>query len=234
MQVHTHPSDDALATAAAGLISDRLAQAEGDRANLALAGGSTPIPTYRALRQLPVDWSITDVWLSDERWVPHDSDESNGRMAEETLIRHVTGATFHRPIYSPNVEPDESAAYYEAALRRVISDGRPDVVLLGMGTDGHTASLFPGSSALVEPTQRWFVENHVDSMGAWRLTATPHLLWQARAIIVIVAGEEKADVLAEVVQRPSGRYPIELLHDAEGDVLFLTDRSAASRLSNTQ
>lgn len=234
MQVLTHPSDDALATTAADLISDRLAQVEGDRANLALAGGSTPTATYRALQGLPVDWSRTDLWLSDERWVPHDSDESNGRMAEETLVGHLTGAAFHRPIYSPNVEPDESAAYYEATLRRVIPDGRPDVVLLGMGSDGHTASLFAGTTALVEPTERWFVENHVESMDAWRLTATPHLLRQAKTIIVIVAGEGKADVLAEVVEHPSGRYPIELLHDAEGDVLFLTDTAAASQLRRKQ
>lgn len=234
MQVHTHPSDEALAIAAADLISDRLAQVDGDRANIALAGGSTPTATYRALQQRPVDWSRTDVWLSDERWVPHDSDESNGRMANETLMHHVSGAAFHRPIHSPHVEPDESAAYYEATLRIAIPDGEPDVVLLGMGTDGHTASLFPGTTALVEPTQRWFVENHVESMDIWRLTATPYLLQRAKTIVVIVAGEDKADVLAEAVERPSGRYPIELLHDAGGEVLFLTDEGAASQLSNTQ
>ncbi len=197
--------------------------------NLALAGGSTPGATYRTLTNRPIDWSRTDVWLSDERWVPHDSDDSNGRMARETLIDRVDGATFHRPRYSENLEPDEAAAYYEATLRRMIPDGRADVVLLGMGTDGHTASLFPGTEALTEPTTRWVVENHVPALDAWRLTVTPHFLTSVATIVVIVAGADKADVLAEVVEHPVGRYPIEILHDCVGDVVFMLD--AAGSLS---
>ena len=230
MQVNTYDSADALADASADLITERLSAATGDRVNLALAGGSTPEPTYRKLVGRPIDWARTDVWLSDERWVPHDSDDSNGRMARRTLLDHVDGATFHRPRYTENLEPDESAAYYEATLRSIIPGGTPDVVLLGMGTDGHTASLFPSTEALTEPTTRWFVENHVPSLDTWRLTVTPHFLERVATIVVIVAGADKADVIAEVVEHPAGRYPIEILHDCAGEVVFMLDEPAASRL----
>lgn len=230
MQVNTFDSADTLADAAADLITDRLSTATGDRVNLALAGGSTPEPTYRRLARRPIDWARTDVWLSDERWVPHDSDESNGLMAQRTLLDHVAGAAFHRPRHTENLEPAEAAAYYEATLRSIIPGGRADVVLLGMGTDGHTASLFPGTKALTQPTTRWFVENHVPALDTWRLTVTPRFLEQVATIVVIVAGPEKADVLAEVVEHPVGRYPIEILHDCAGEVVFMADAAAASGL----
>lgn len=227
MDLVTFTSPEDLASGAADFITARMSQ-PGPRLNLGLAGGSTPAATYEQLRWRSINWSNIDVWLSDERWVDHQSPDSNGRMAHETLIDHVDGANLLRPRYNENLEPDESAVHYEASLRHIMSDGRPDLILLGMGTDGHTASLFPGTTALEEDRHRWFVSNWVEAQDTWRLTATPNLLKSAKQVVVIVSGAAKADVLAEILNDPSGRYPTELLHDSEGSVTVLADSEAAS------
>lgn len=198
---------------------------------LGLAGGSTPADTYRELGGHQVDWPNVRLWLSDERWVPHDHADSNGGMALE-LLPAEANRRLVRPRYSEFLQPEDSAAHYEAELR-LIHDGRdPDMVLLGMGTDGHTASLFPGTTALDAPVDRWFVANHVPQLDTWRLTATPSLLQRATAVVVLVAGSDKADVLREVLEGPDGAYPIQLLREAEGDVTVVCDEAAAARLSS--
>lgn len=231
MDVRTFEDPGELAAGAADLIASVLTRSEG-RVDVGLAGGSTPQPTYTELRKRRVDWSLVDIWLSDERWVPHDSDDSNGHRAERSLVEHIPDARFLRPRFSEHLEPEDSAAYYEAALRSVIGE-RPKLVLLGMGTDGHVASLFPATQAVDdEPGNRWYVANQVPQLDTWRLTATPHLLEIAEAIVVIVSGSAKADVLAESIERPAGRHPIEILHRAQGEVTVLCDRAASSSLSS--
>lgn len=230
MDVTRFATPEALAEGAADFIVERINRSQ-DRFNLGLAGGSTPAATYEQLRFRSIEWAGVDVWLSDERWVPHDSPESNGAMAYERFLHLAEGVNFLRPRYSERVEPDESATYYEASLRHVIPDGRPDLILLGMGTDGHTASLFPGTAALkMTDSTRWFVSNHVESLDAWRLTVTPYLLDRAQEIAVIVAGTAKAAVLAEAIEHPAGRYPIEILHDSDAVVTFLVDEAAGAQL----
>jgi 6-phosphogluconolactonase len=229
MDVEIFSGPDELAIGAADLIERAIEAAEGQY-DIGLAGGSTPQPTYAHLRTRDIDWGRIDVWLSDERWVPHDSEDSNGHQAERFLVDEIEPASFLRPRYSEHLEPIDAAAYYEAGLRSVIGE-RPKLVLLGMGTDGHTASLFPGTAAVDDTSDRWFVANHVPKLDAWRLTATPHLLEIAERIAVIVSGSAKADVLAEVIERPEGRYPIEILHRSSGSVTVLCDRDAAASLS---
>jgi 6-phosphogluconolactonase len=214
------------AATAAGLVAAIIAGAPGPRATVGLAGGSTPRATYREMRGLAIAWDRVDLWLSDERWVPPDHEESNGLMAAETLGPAVT---LHRPRWSELLTAADAAAFYEAELRHLIPDGRADLVVLGMGTDGHTASLFPGTEALTE-TSRRFVANWVPQMETWRLTVTPIMITAARAVVVLVAGESKADALAEVLECPAGTHPIELLAAAEGEVTWVVDRPAASRL----
>jgi 6-phosphogluconolactonase len=229
MEVSVHPDPERLAQAAAAAIAETLAASD-DRASLGLAGGSTPKATYVALRLQSVTWDRVDLWLTDERWVPWDHTDSNGRMALEVLADPVD-AHLLRPRWSEHLEPADSAAFYEAELRHIHAARPPDVMLLGMGTDGHTASLFPGTDALAHPEGgRWFVANHVPQLDTWRLTVTPSFLQAAPRVIVLVAGVDKAEVLAEAVEGPPDRHPIQLLAGCAGEVTVFADEAAASRI----
>ncbi|MEX1004917.1 MAG: 6-phosphogluconolactonase [Acidimicrobiia bacterium] len=227
MHAVVHRDRPALARAAAELIAARASQGP---ITLGLAGGSTPADTYDALGDVSIDWENVSLWLSDERWVPHDHADSNGRMALEHLPS-AASSRLVRPRYSPYLTPADSAVHYDAELRSLHGDKFPEIVLLGMGTDGHTASLFPDTDALAADPRRWFVENHVPQIDAWRLTVTPSLLHHAETVLVLVAGADKAALLADVLEGPAGRYPIQLLHEAQGEVTVLCDADAASALS---
>jgi len=230
MRVNVFPTADELAAGAAGAIANAIKESPGARVSVGLAGGSTPRATYEHLRWEPVPWDGVDLWLSDERWVPHDHEDSNGLMAATALVDHV-GARFVRPRWSEYLTAMDSAAFYEAELRRFIPGGRSDIVLLGMGADGHTASLFPDTRALDEH-RRWFVHNEVPQLDTWRLTATPPMINRARTVLVLTAGESKADVLATALEGPDGSVPIQLLRHAVGEVVWMVDEAAASSLSS--
>lgn len=219
-----HATPDDLAEAVAGKIADLIASES--RFTLGLAGGSSPEPTYERLKQMEVDWQKVDVWLSDERWVPWDHERCNGRMASETLLDHV-GANFYRPPWGDLIEADDSAAHYEAALRSIHPDGSPDLVLLGLGEDGHTASLFPGTEALGE-RRRWFVANYVPQQQEVRLTVTYPLLWRAKRVFFLVTGSRKAEAVRDsfVGKTPAGR-----VGDGDAEVTWHLDPEAASQLS---
>lgn len=225
MEPVVHDSPEALADAAARHISALIRDA-GGRFSFGLAGGSTPASTYVRLRSADVDWSSVDAWLSDERWVPPDDERSNARMAKEALADHVD-ITLHRPIWGDFVQADDSAAHYEAKLRSIHAGARPDLILLGMGDDGHTASLFPDTKALAE-RRRWFVANFVPEQDELRLTATFPLLWSAREIILLVAGAGKAEAVRDSF---SGATPAGQLGQAKGKVTWHLDTAAASLLS---
>jgi len=229
MEVIVSENGDALAASAAEFIAAFVGERE--RASIGLAGGSTPKETYRLLRDLDVDWSGITFWLSDERWVPDDHADSNGHMAARALLDHVD-TTFLRPRYSEYLTPADSAAFYDADLRRAMPDRKSDLILLGMGTDGHTASLFPGTAALDE-FDRWFVANEVPQLDTWRLTATAPMIWRADTVVVLTAGESKASVLAEVLEGPDGVYPIQLLRRAQGRVIWMVDVAAAALLGRS-
>ena len=229
MGVEVFPDPAALAMGAAELIAARLNDAPGPRVSLGLAGGSSPAATYRNLRGLRSQWDRVDAWLADERWVPTNDEESNGRMAAEALFDHVN-ATFHRPRWAPWLEPDESAAHYEAILRSIHpSEHPPDLVLLGLGDDGHTASLFPDTAALAS-RRRWFVANFVDKLDAWRLTATYDLLHRAREIFFLVAGEAKAERVAEIMD--GHPYPATVVAQGPAAVTWLLDEAASRLISH--
>ena len=225
MEVRLHDTPEATATASASRIAELIETAD-DRFTLGLAGGSTPEATYRALRGKGLGWSRVDAWLSDERWVPPDDERSNGRMAADALLDQVD-ARFHRPRWSEFMLPRDSAAHYEASLRSILHGHAPDLILLGLGEDGHTASLFPGTPALDE-TARWFVANHVTQLDEYRLTATYPLLWSARLLMVLVVGEQKAEALADTM---SGNTPASRLDQGDAEVEWYVDAAAASLLS---
>ncbi len=225
MELVVHETSEATATAAAHRIADEI-QAARNGFTLGLAGGSTPAATYAELRRHTVEWGRVDAWLSDERWVPPDHQRSNGRKAAEMLMDHVE-ARFHRPGWSELMEPDDSAALYESAIRAVLHDGRPDLILLGLGDDGHTASLFPGTAALGEKS-RWIVANDVPQERETRITATYPMLWSARLLMVLVVGENKARALEDSL---AGNTPAGKIGEGDAKVEWHVDTAAASLLS---
>jgi 6-phosphogluconolactonase len=224
MEMLVHESAEAVAAAASRRVAD-LISATTETFSLGLAGGSTPEATYKALRGMSPGWDRVTAWLSDERWVPPDDERSNGRMAESALLGHVD-AVFHRPKWSELIEPEDSAVHYEAGLRSIHGNKPPDVVMLGVGEDGHTASLFPGTAALAEGS-RWYVANHVPALGEDRLTATFALLRTARLLIVLAVGEAKATAVRASFE---GTTPAGRLDEGKAEVEWYMDREAASLL----
>ena len=225
MTVQVHPTAAGTAAALADLVT--IAVGRGER-NIALAGGSTPLAAYGLLAEAAgVDWSTTTLWIGDERWVPVDHPDSNAGAAREAFVDAV-GAELLAPDYGLG-DPHASAADYEARLDEVFArDGGPGLVLLGVGDDGHTASLFPGTEAL-DVDRAGFVANWVPTHGVWRLTATLPLIWAARRIVFAAVGEAKAAVVAEIIDGAVA-HPAQRAASGGNDVTWLLDAAAASHL----
>jgi 6-phosphogluconolactonase len=205
--------------------------------SVALAGGTTPRLLYEHIAETcaeQVDWEKVFVFWGDERFVSPDHPDSNYRMIRETLLDRV-------PIPASNIFPiptngdaDGAAAQYEETLLTFFGN-RPlatfDWLLLGMGDDGHTASLFPNSSAL-QVHDKWVVAHYVDKSKGWRLTLTPSILNLARQVVVMVTGKSKATRLEEVL---SGTYdpqrlPIQSIVPVHDDITWVMDRAASGAL----
>jgi 6-phosphogluconolactonase len=213
------------------------------RFTVALTGGSTPGPLYRLLAddeglREAVSWPDVHVFWGDERHVPPTHDDSNFRMAHEALVGRVPipGHQVHR-ILAEGPDAEQAAMAYEETLRTAfgLGDGEwPtfDLILLGMGVDGHMASLFPGSPAVRE-SERLVVGPFVEKLGAHRITMTPPVFVHARETAVLVAGAGKARTLREVLEGPfvPDTYPIQCLRDSAGLVTWLVDAAAASALA---
>jgi 6-phosphogluconolactonase len=228
---------EAAATRIVELAGDAIARA--GRFTFVLAGGSTPRALYTLLASerfaKRVDWARVHFFWGDERCVPPDDTESNYGMARETLLDAVKPppTNVHRMLGEE--DPLKAAADYEALLHRffeVPSGGaapRFDLVLLGMGANGHTASLFPGTPPLHEQ-KRWVMASHVDAVAAWRLTLTPVVINAAANIVFLVAGAEKAARLHEVLHGKSDpdRLPAQLIHPAHGDLRWMVDAAATA------
>jgi len=195
--------------------------------SLVLAGGSTPRPVYQhlaATREAPgFPWERIDFFFGDERRVPPDDPESNFRMAEETLFSTVPvpAENIHR-MEGESPDGEVAAARYEAVL-----PDRLDVVLLGMGADGHTASLFPHSPALNETIRR-VVPVRGPKPPVERITVTPAALAGARNLVVLVTGADKAPTVAAALEGPRDPLRLPIQFAAEG--LWILDEEAASRL----
>lgn len=223
--------------------------AERGRFTLALAGGSTPRPLYQALAATPgIDWSRWLLFFGDERTVPPDHAESNYRMVKEAWLDPLAAAE-NSPLpllYRMAGEEDPVAASY--AYAKVIQANVPsspetgtgrrprfDLILLGMGADGHTASLFPGTGALHE-RRRLVVANPVPQLATTRLTFTYPLLNAARAILFLVSGADKAPALRAVLgaEEQRLRYPSQGVRPRRGVVTWLVDGAAAGDWLNCE
>jgi 6-phosphogluconolactonase len=207
--------------------------------SVALAGGSTPKRTFQLLASDEfkdrVDWARVHVFFGDERCVPPTDANSNYRMADEALLSRVPvpAQNIHRMMGEGDAAAN--ARLYEDDLETFFSGmswPRFDLVLLGMGDDGHTASLFPGTPALKEQ-RAWVAANWVEKLNAFRITLTAPAINHAAHVIFLVTGAGKADRVAEVTSgaRESERLPSQLIHPENGTLEWYLDRAAAARLS---
>lgn len=243
-EVRVLPDSVALSRAAADefLRAARAAIESRGRFTVALSGGSTPKAIFRLLaaheaaggNKLP--WNKVHVFFGDERHVPPDHPDSNYRMASEALLSKVPipPANVHR--IRAELDAARAAAEYENELRSAFGSRtgevpRFDLIMLGMGPDGHTASLFPGSAALQERTAL-VTANRVEKFNNHRLTFTYPLLNAAAEIMFVAGGADKADMLGNVLRGdPSGRtYPAQEVRPTSGQLLWLVDEAAAKAL----
>ncbi|MBS7563938.1 6-phosphogluconolactonase [Mucilaginibacter sp. Bleaf8] len=231
-----------LSTAAADLFVQSAAQAIGEKGTftVALTGGSSPVQLHKLLAQAQyrdmVDWEKTYIFWGDERWVPMTDDRSNAKMAFDTLLNHVPIPHENIfPMYDYQKQPEEFAAYYEDVVRKQVPNGEFDLILLGMGDDGHTASLFPGTAVLHEQT-KWVDAYYLAPQSMHRITLTAPLINRAKKIALMLFGTGKANALHEVLEgeRNPEKYPSQLLNPSSGDIVWLVDSDAASKLTQSQ
>ena len=201
---------------------------------VALTGGSSPVGIYKLLAtpeyQSKIDWAKVFVFWGDERWVPLNDDLSNAKMSAENLLNHVPipkGNIF--PMYKQGVTPEGYAMEYEQLIKSTAGEnGQFDLILLGMGDDGHTASLFPGEAVLKEEN-KWVAAYFLAPQNMYRITLTTPIINRARQIVVVTFGQNKAHALHQVLNGDYNpeQYPTQLLKPVDGKLLFLTDTAAA-------
>lgn len=223
-------SQEKLAQQAAQVLASQidLVLATRDRAQIALAGGTTPAATYRHLGDEHLPWDRVDVWLGDERWVPADDPASNLGLLKANLLARplAAGAKLH-PVPTELASPDLGAAAYGQEIMEycVGSPPRLDLVLLGLGDDGHTASLFPGTPATTV-TNEWVTVS--EGKGMARITMSAPLLSAARQVVFLVSGPSKSEALRRLLdpEESPQRTPARLVQP-ETEVIVLADQAAA-------
>lgn len=236
-KIQVFPDAAAIAQAAADHIvqaAQREIDAKGSF-SLALSGGSTPKMLYTMLAEPPyvkwIEWDKVHLYFGDERGVPPEHKDSNFKMASETLldVAPIPPANIHR--MKGELPAEEAAKEYGLMLKQTFGDGGIDLVLLGMGDDGHTASIFPHTIAVKEKEHRvigYFAEN--SSTGkSWRITMTAPFLNRSKEVLILLAGKNKAERLKEVLEgeREPERLPIQLIDPPEGQVIWMLDVGAA-------
>jgi 6-phosphogluconolactonase len=247
IKYYVEPDAASLARRAAQYFAEMAGEAVEARgcARIAISGGATPKAAFELLAdphhpwRNRVPWSELDLYWVDERCVPPEDPASNYRMTRETLLDHVPlrPEQIHR--IEAELEPDVAAARYESELRNSFRlEGaecpRFDLVALGMGNDGHTASIFPRTTAVHEMS-RLVTANRLPQMDAWRVTLTWPVINHARSVFFLVAGREKAEVLREVFCGPSDpeRLPSQLIWPSSGILSLILDQDAAALLPAT-
>jgi 6-phosphogluconolactonase len=238
--IHIHPNAEAVAQAAAAFVAERINSVlhTQDRFTIALSGGSTPKRLHQLLAMPPyrdqIDWSRLHVFWGDERYVPLDDERNNARMAYDTLLNHV-----HIPeeqihiMRTDYADPNESAVEYDRLLHHYF-DKTPnsfDLLLLGMGDDGHTLSLFPGTE-IVHETKRWCAAYFLQQQDMFRVTLTKTVANLSSCVLFLTTGKTKAPALRHVLQGPVNidLYPSQTIAPEKGSIHWIIDEAAASSL----
>ena len=243
VEYFVEPDAEALARRAARHFVESAAQAAArGRARIAISGGGTPKSAFELLAdpaqpfRAAMPWDKLDLFWVDERCVPPGDPDSNYRMTREALLDRVPlpPSAVHR--MEGELAPDVAASRYETELRASFrlqgaASPRFDLIALGMGPDGHTASLFPHTAALREVT-RLAVANHVQNKDAWRVTLTWPVINNGASVFFLIAGTDKAKVLSEVLTGPHDpeRLPSQLIWPASGILTLILDQQAAALL----
>lgn len=240
MIIKTYDNQTAASHAAADLFVQTagLAIEEKGWFSVALTGGSSPVRLYDLLAKEPyvsqVSWEKIYVFWGDERWVPLHDPMSNAGMAYERLLAHVAIPKEQvYPMWQEHKNPEAFAADYEEQLTATLgTKGDFDLVLLGMGEDGHTASLFP-HTAVLEEQEKWVAAYYLEPQKMYRMTLTAPLINRAKKLVFLVFGENKAFALNQVLEGEENfrQYPAQLINPVEGEVYWLVDNAAASSLS---
>jgi 6-phosphogluconolactonase len=228
----------ALAEWITSLIEETLTRQE--QFSLVLSGGSTPKKLHILLASSPykdrIDWKKIHIFFGDERAVPLDDDRNNARMAFDTLLNKVPVPPEQIHIMDTDLSPEAAAMEYEEELCEFFgTDILPvktfDLVLLGMGDDGHTLSLFPGTPVIYEE-KSWVSSFFLKSQNMYRITLTKNIVNRAKHIVFMISGKEKANALHEVVEgaRNPDLYPAQVILPTSGELHFFMDEAAASLL----
>lgn len=234
IQIYNNIEEINIAAADLFTAAAEKAIAETGKFTAVLTGGSSPAGIYKLLAsdnyKTKIDWSKVFIFWGDERWVPLNDDLSNAKMSYAALLSHVPIPKANIfEMYAAGVTPEDYAAAYEESIRNVLgNEGKFDLILLGMGDDGHTASLFPGQPVLEEQS-KWVAAYYLEPQKMHRITLTAPLINKAKKIIVVAFGNKKAPALKEVTTGAynPATYPMQLIKPVSGTLLFLVDKSAA-------
>ncbi|HVB02547.1 MAG TPA: 6-phosphogluconolactonase [Chitinophagaceae bacterium] len=239
MQIHQEKDLASLSQSAATWIANLIKQTlvTQDRFTWALSGGNTPKILYHLLTTFPyrdqIPWEKLHLFFGDERHVPFSDSRNNGNMAYHHLISMVPVPLDQIYYMRTDIAPEESALEYERLLHRYF-DGKKhsfDLVLLGMGEDGHTLSLFPGTKVIFE-NKNWVLAYYVATQQMYRITLTPAVVNQSSAIAFLVTGSDKAGTLKEVLQGKNdpARFPSQIIQPQDGELHWFIDQDAGTYL----
>ncbi len=249
MQLHIYKDAGELSQAVAQWITDMIGETlkSRDRFTIALSGGSTPELLHRILAGAPykerIDWSKLHIFWGDERDVPFDDSRNNAKMAYDTLLNFVPVPASQVHVMRTDIPPEQSAAEYEKILHQyfnAVPGGKNeggllpnsfDLVLLGMGDDGHTLSLFPGT-AVVHEEKRWATAFFLKAQDMYRITLTKSIVNRAARIAFLTTGTKKAHALQEVLhgEYNPDLYPSQEIKPIDGELHWFVDEAAAAQL----
>lgn len=243
MEMHIYKNNDELSVAVAEWMAEYIVETlkKKDRFTLVLSGGGTPQKLNGLLAASPykerIDWSRVHIFWGDERFVPYTDERNNAKMAFDTLLDHVPvpSSQIHR-MKTENIIPEVAAGEYAAILQQYFPPAVPptptfDLVLLGMGDDGHTLSLFPGTHVMHEE-EKWATSLFLKQQDMFRVTLTAPVVNRAARIAFLVTGPGKAEALQQVIEGDYNpdKYPSQVIRPANGEVYWFLDKAAAACL----